>query len=367
MQAWIVGNHQKSGFTIVELLIVVVVIAILAALVVVGYNGISYRAKETALMTDVRSGGTQLQVTMSETGSYPVDTSALQKADNTTFFYESSANSYCLSGISSELADVSYFVTEAGVLQAGFCPGQIVSDGDVMQEVTSANCPDTRTRLVDARDGNSYWVQQLADGTCWMLTNLAYAGGGDGTYGDTISTSTLTNATGAGNVSYTLARYHVHTNANPTSDPTNPSTSTDGGATNPQYGYLYNWCGAMGAQATAACSSSSTPAPNPAISVCPSGWRLPTGNVGGEFEALNTAENGGLTNTNAGLRSAWLAQYSGAGGGTFTGQGSGGQYWSSLQNGTVSAYGLNFTSTTVNASTYYTSKPNGLAVRCVTV
>jgi prepilin-type N-terminal cleavage/methylation domain-containing protein len=36
--------HNHSGFTIVELLIVIVVIAILAALSVVAYNGIQNRA-----------------------------------------------------------------------------------------------------------------------------------------------------------------------------------------------------------------------------------------------------------------------------------------------------------------------------------
>ena len=39
---------KQSGFTIVELLIVVVVIAILAAITIVAYNGIQNRAKSSA-------------------------------------------------------------------------------------------------------------------------------------------------------------------------------------------------------------------------------------------------------------------------------------------------------------------------------
>ena len=45
---------RRSGFTIVELLIVIVVIAILAAITVVSYNGIQQRAKVTRANTDLK-------------------------------------------------------------------------------------------------------------------------------------------------------------------------------------------------------------------------------------------------------------------------------------------------------------------------
>jgi general secretion pathway protein G len=48
--------HAKShGFTIVELLIVIVVIAILAAVSIVAYNGIQDRANDTAVKSDIAS------------------------------------------------------------------------------------------------------------------------------------------------------------------------------------------------------------------------------------------------------------------------------------------------------------------------
>ena len=46
---------MKRGFTIVELLIVIVVIAILASISIVAYNGVQQRARTTALQSDVRS------------------------------------------------------------------------------------------------------------------------------------------------------------------------------------------------------------------------------------------------------------------------------------------------------------------------
>ncbi len=48
-------NKSGSGFTIVELLIVIVVIAILAAISIVVYSGIRTRAQATAIATDLKA------------------------------------------------------------------------------------------------------------------------------------------------------------------------------------------------------------------------------------------------------------------------------------------------------------------------
>jgi len=50
MKLWAVNSRYKhaGGFTLVELLIVIVVIAILAAITIVAYNGVQDRAKNTA-------------------------------------------------------------------------------------------------------------------------------------------------------------------------------------------------------------------------------------------------------------------------------------------------------------------------------
>lgn len=46
-------SHRSSGFTIVELLIVVVVIAILAAITIVAYNGVTNKAKDSARASEL--------------------------------------------------------------------------------------------------------------------------------------------------------------------------------------------------------------------------------------------------------------------------------------------------------------------------
>ena len=52
---------NKSGFTIVELLIVIVVIGILAGIVIVAYNGIQNRAHDTAIESDLRNMANQIR------------------------------------------------------------------------------------------------------------------------------------------------------------------------------------------------------------------------------------------------------------------------------------------------------------------
>jgi type IV pilus assembly protein PilA len=64
-------RKRSQGFTIVELLIVIVVIGILALLVITTYSGIQAKARNSKRQTDIQSVQTHLEAYFSQNGFYP--------------------------------------------------------------------------------------------------------------------------------------------------------------------------------------------------------------------------------------------------------------------------------------------------------
>jgi len=73
-------GKNKQGFTIVELLIVIVVIGILAAITIVSFNGVTGRANDTAVQSDLETMGKKLQLYYVDKGAFPQNTSDLVAA-----------------------------------------------------------------------------------------------------------------------------------------------------------------------------------------------------------------------------------------------------------------------------------------------
>ncbi len=71
-------RKKEKGFTIVELLIVIVIIGILAALVIVAYTGIQSRARDT-------KGQTDAQAVLKKAEAYAADNNGIYPANEAGF------------------------------------------------------------------------------------------------------------------------------------------------------------------------------------------------------------------------------------------------------------------------------------------
>lgn len=91
----------KSGFTIVELLIVIVVIAILAAITIVAYNGIQQRARDSTAAQLTSQAGRKILAYQALNGSYPPDLPSADISDTSNLQYSVTTGStptFCVTG-----------------------------------------------------------------------------------------------------------------------------------------------------------------------------------------------------------------------------------------------------------------------------
>lgn len=119
---------KKSGFTIVELLIVVVIIAILAAVTVVAYNGIQERARSSALQTDLTNAKKKLMLYGVDSATYPSSNTLLSTVgiSASKSVYDTTGNNfyYCYNTTNNQFAlgarttgKTSYILTSEGNVQ----------------------------------------------------------------------------------------------------------------------------------------------------------------------------------------------------------------------------------------------------------
>lgn len=83
MKSW----PKQTGFTVVELLIVIVVIAILATISIVAYNSIQQRARDAQRMSDIHQIAKAIELYRADNGNLPRTAGWCTQISNTTNGY----------------------------------------------------------------------------------------------------------------------------------------------------------------------------------------------------------------------------------------------------------------------------------------
>ena len=190
--------------------------------------------------------------------------------------------------------------------------------------------------LTDTRDNNTYTVSKLADDKCWMTQNLRIAGktltpdDSDVTSNYTVPASSESGFSGF--------------------DTSNAYIDSDDG--------FYTWYTATAGTGTQVFS---TLGQNTTVSICPKGWRLPTGGNNGEFKILYDNYN-----SPSALRSSpvnfTLSGYVYSSSHRYRGSDS--RYWSSTVYSGSDAYNLGLGVSNVYP-TNLNGKHLGFSIRCV--
>lgn len=89
------AKNKQSGFTIVELLIVIVVIGILAAITIVAYNGIQERARVATAQSDLANIAKKMGLYYAQYGEYPDTVAEIQAAKISTTNKGADSAIYC--------------------------------------------------------------------------------------------------------------------------------------------------------------------------------------------------------------------------------------------------------------------------------
>lgn len=91
-----ISNGTAAGFTVVELMVVIIVIGILASAVIFGYNGAARNAIDTTLKSDLQTAAGTIESMRQRQNSYPLTGSALIASEGNTLNYESRPYGYCI-------------------------------------------------------------------------------------------------------------------------------------------------------------------------------------------------------------------------------------------------------------------------------
>ena len=157
------GKKRTQGFTLVELLIVIIVITIIAAITFVAFSGIQSRAAASSLQADLKNASIELALNNTNNGIYPAslttvnNNKGLSKSPDTSYQYEqlNDGAGYCLTATSARGGVSAYSVSDSSGVEEGACNGHDETSNE--NGGTTATAPDAAAGEFVLVPGNSYY------------------------------------------------------------------------------------------------------------------------------------------------------------------------------------------------------------------